>query len=81
MEPTQELIDDLYMDKVRQARMMSDEQKLLAGAELFDYACNISKWGIRNDHPDADEARVLDLLRKRVALGERLERMQMETGT
>ena len=81
MQPTQELIDELYMDKVRQAQMMSDEQKLLAGAELFDYACAIAMSGIRHDHPEADERRVLELLRERIALGERLERIRMGLGT
>lgn len=73
MEPTQELIDALYMDKVRAAREMKPEEKLVAGEELFDYACTITKAGIRMQHPDADEKRVLQILRDRLAMVERWE--------
>ena len=73
MEPTQELVDELYWDKVLQARQMTMEQKLLAGPQLFDYACEIAKMGIRMQHPGADESRVVELLGERLALAERLE--------
>ena len=73
MEPTQELVDSLYRDKVRQARAMTPEQKLLAGAQLFDYACRITCDGIRHQHPGADEAEVLRILRERLAFARRME--------
>ena len=78
MEPTQELIDELYMDKVRQARAMTEKQRLEAGGELFDYACAISECGIRSDRPDATAEEVLAEVRRRVAIGERLEQMRFE---
>ena len=74
MEPSQELIDRLYLDKVASARAMSEEQRFAAGLELFDFACEVTKAGIRSMHPDANEARVLELLRKRLAWAERWER-------
>ena len=73
MEPTPELVDALYADKVRRARAMSEEQRFQAGPELFDMACEWTKAGIRMDHPSAKDAEVLDLLRRRLALAERLE--------
>jgi len=73
MDANVELVDDLYLDKVRQARAMSPEQRFLAGPEMFDLACEFAKAGIRMRHPDADEARVLELLRERLAIAERLE--------
>ena len=73
MDPTFELVDELYRDKVRQARAMTQEQRFLAGPELFDLACEFTKAGIRMDHPDADETRVLEPLRERLVLAERLE--------
>ena len=73
MNPTFELADELYLEKVRQARAMTQEQRFRAGPELFDFACEFTKAGVRMDHPDADEARVLELLRKRLALAEKLE--------
>jgi hypothetical protein len=76
MEPSRELIDDLYRDKVRAARAMPPEQKLLAGAELFDWACSITMSGIRAQHPEASEERVLQILRDRLAWAERWEATQ-----
>ena len=74
MEPTRELINELYAEDVRDARRLAPEVKLRLGAELFDYACTISKAGIRHQHPHADEAQVFSILCERVRLGERLER-------
>jgi hypothetical protein len=74
MEPTDERIAQLHREDLEQARRMTPEQKLLAGAELFDYACEIAKAGIRAQHPEADDEMLLKLLRERIALGEKLER-------
>lgn len=73
MEPTKELIDELYRDKILAARRMPPSEKLLEGARLFDYACAITSAGIRHQHPDADERRVLEILRSRLDLARRLE--------
>ena len=73
MEPTQELIDDIYRVRVMRARKMSPGDKLLAGCSLFDLACNITKSGIRHQHPDADEQQVKQILRERLALKRKLE--------
>jgi len=80
MQPTQELIDAVYRDKVEAALRMSPEEKLFASAELFDYACEITKAGIRHQFPDADEDEVLRILRERVALAEQLERTPVRAG-
>ncbi|HUY33877.1 MAG TPA: hypothetical protein VMV69_14105 [Pirellulales bacterium] len=72
MQPTRELIDDIYRDKVIQARRMSVEQKILAGSQLFEMSCRIMTEGIRNDFPDADEARVREIFEERLALLRRL---------
>ena len=73
MEPTQELIDDIFRSKVLAARAMSPEDKLLAGERLFRLGCRIVMDGIRNEFPDADEDRVREILRERLALARRLE--------
>jgi hypothetical protein len=78
MEPTQQLIDAIYRDKVRAARTMTPDQKLFAGAELFGYACGITLAGIHYQFPDADEARAREILRGRLALRRRLERAEWE---
>ena len=52
---------------------MDASEKLLAGAELFDYACSITIAGIRGQHPRATNEQVLDMLRQRLQLRERAE--------
>jgi hypothetical protein len=73
MEPTMELIDALYHEKVLRARAMSPEDKLMAGPRIFDRVCRIMADGIRDQFPDADEDRVQQILRERLALARRVE--------
>jgi hypothetical protein len=73
MNPTRELIEELYREDIRRAQAMSPEEKLLAGPRLFDLACRIVADGIRDQYPDADEQRVREILAQRVALLRRLE--------
>jgi hypothetical protein len=73
MEPTPELLAQLDREDIEQARRMTPAQRLLAGAELFDYACQITKAGIRADHPNADDAELLRILRQRLELAQRIE--------
>jgi hypothetical protein len=68
VQPMQELIDDIYREKILRARQMSPEEKLLGGADLFEMSCEIMKAGIRHQFPDADETRVREILRERLAL-------------
>jgi hypothetical protein len=70
MEPTPELIEELDREDIEQARRMTFEQKFMAGAELFDYACRITKAGIRWENPTFTEQQVMDELRRRVAMDE-----------
>lgn len=73
MQPTQPLIDAIYADKVRRARMASLEQKLAAGPMLFEYACEAARAGIRAQHVHASPEEVEQLLRQRLAIASRLE--------
>jgi hypothetical protein len=73
MEPTGTHGDQLYRDEVLAARVMTPEEKLLAGPQLFDFACRIALDGIRNQFPDGDEQRIRQILAERVELGRRLE--------
>jgi hypothetical protein len=74
MHPTRELIDAIERDRVAAARRMSPEEKLLAGPRLFDRSCRIMADGIRHQFPDADEARVQEILRERLQKTRELER-------
>jgi hypothetical protein len=73
MEPSKELIQQLQREEIEDARRMTLAAKFWAGAELFDYACTIARAGIRADHPSFNEDQVMDELRRRIALGRRIE--------
>ena len=73
MDSIKDLADDIYRERVLRARATPPEEKLLAGPRLFEQACRIMIDGIRHQFPDADENRVLEILRERLALSRRLE--------
>ena len=73
MEPTDRLVEELFRERVRRAREMSPDEKLLAGPRLFDRSCRIMADGIRNEFPNASESEVEKILRERLALIRRLE--------
>jgi hypothetical protein len=73
MEPTRELGDQLYREEVLAARAMTPQQRVLAGARLFELACRISADGIRAQYPGATEEEVAQRLAARLELGRRLE--------
>ena len=62
MEPTKELIDAIYRDRVRAARRTSPEERLLGGGELFDSVQERMLAGLRAQFRDADERTVRDLM-------------------
>ncbi|MBI1373453.1 MAG: hypothetical protein GC159_12055 [Phycisphaera sp.] len=73
MEPTKELIDDIYREKVLHARSRSPRTKLLSGPRLFEAACERMRAGIRYQHPDYDDAAVEHELRRRLDISRRLD--------
>jgi hypothetical protein len=68
MQPSQQLIDELYLDKIRSARQMTPEQKFFAGPRLFTRCCRVMLDGLRNENAEADEERLNELLGERLAL-------------
>ena len=54
--------------QIERYRQMTGEERLRLGFELFEFACNVAREGIRSQHPDADEAEVNRRLRERLAL-------------
>jgi hypothetical protein len=73
MEPTKELANSIYRERVLRARATPIDQKFLAGAELFEDACRLNCDGIRHQNPGIDEEHVQRILRERLALARRLE--------
>jgi hypothetical protein len=72
MEPTKELIDEIYRERILRARETPPEEKLLDGPRLFDLSCRIMIDGIRDEHPDANEDQVQEILAQRLDLLRRL---------
>jgi hypothetical protein len=70
MEPSEQLVEEIYREKVLRARKMSPGEKILAGPELFDFACAWTRAGILREHPRATEQQLLKLLEDRIRLGE-----------
>ena len=73
MQPTKELIDAIYWERVERARRMPPADRVLAGLQLFELTTRIMVDGIRSQFPDADQRRVQEVLRERLALSRRLE--------
>jgi len=48
--------------KVRQARMMSEEERVLAGPKLFEGVCERMKEGLRDENPGSTEHEIRRLL-------------------
>ena len=67
------LDEALYREKVLEARMMTPLEKLLLGEELFEYACEITLAGIRNQNPEFDEEDCQQELERRLQLAERMD--------
>jgi hypothetical protein len=76
MEPTKELIDQLYRERVEKARRMSAEDKFFGGARLFDRSCRIMADGVRSQFPGVHERRVQEILRERLNLIRQRENRQ-----
>ena len=66
-------IADFRQEAVEQARAMTFAQRFWAGAELFDYACSISRSGIRAQNPEFTPDQVDAELRRRLAMSRRHE--------
>lgn len=59
--------------KVRQARTMSEEDRVLAGPRLFAGVCDRMKEGLRDERPDATDEEIHQLLLGRLARLRKLE--------
>jgi hypothetical protein len=73
--------DECLWEKVRQARLMSFEEKFLAGPRLFDAECRKLTDAIRAFIPHADEATVEAILGEVIAWRERVENRPCPTFT
>jgi len=72
--PYAALAEELFRERVLEARRMSPEEKVLASQQLFESACEITLAGIRNQFPGQSEDSYLQILRERLALRRKLQR-------
>lgn len=73
----QSLQDDLFRAKVRRARRMSPDERMMEGLRLFDRGMSLMRDGIRAQHPDFDESQVENEVSRRLAVAKRLEEAGM----
>jgi hypothetical protein len=62
-----------FWEKVDQARRMSPQQRFLGTLDMIDLVYGINVAGIRHQHPDADDARVREILVERRRIIRKLE--------
>ena len=55
-------------EQIKRYRRMTGEQRLAIALELHEMACEVSREGIRHQHPGANPAEVERLLRRRLQL-------------
>jgi hypothetical protein len=73
MEPSQQLIDQLYVDKVLAARRRSLQEKFLAAGHLHEAVIDRMRAGILMQNPSASEEQVASELKRRFAIARLLE--------
>jgi hypothetical protein len=54
--------------KVRQARAMTEEQRILSGPRLFAGVCDRIREGLKDENPDASPEALHELLRHRLSI-------------
>jgi hypothetical protein len=59
--------------KVRQARMMSGEERVLAGPRLFAGVCERMKEGLRDENPEVGDEGIHQMLLQRLKRLRKLE--------
>jgi len=55
-------------EQIERYRRMTGEQRLALALELHELSCNVTREGIRRQHPEADEAEVERQLRRRLEM-------------
>lgn len=75
MEGNQPLFDELYRQKIRQARAMTPAERVLASFDLTDLALKVMAAGVRAQFPDAEEPEVQRIVRQRIDRVRQLENL------
>jgi len=73
MEARTMTADDFEREQIEEARAMSPGMKLFLGPQIFDRTVQFMMAGVRSQFSEADESRVQEIVRERLALARRLE--------
>jgi hypothetical protein len=65
-------MDDSFWEEIERSRRMTPEQRFQGTLEMIDLVHELRMAGIRRDFPNADDAEVLAILRKRIEVAEGL---------
>ena len=60
--------EDALQEQIRRYQQMTGEQRLALALEMHELSCNVTREGIRQQNPQADEAQVEQELRRRLCL-------------
>lgn len=63
----QPLMDDIFREKVRRARLIPPGEKMFSGLELFEAVEERMRSGVRHQFPAADAEEVERILKQRFA--------------
>lgn len=67
------LIDELFADKVRRAREIPREDKLVEGPRLFDLNCQLIKGAIRSQFPQLSDEQVVQEYYRRLQIARAID--------
>ena len=77
MEPTAELIDAIYREKVLRSRRMTPSKRIAIGAELSDIGRQMMREAIRRENPAASSEQVHQMMRRRIELSRKLDNLPL----
>jgi len=73
VEPTPELIDAIYREKVLRSRRMTPSERLEASLELSDIGIQMMRDSVRHQHPGASESEITARVNDRIERSRKLD--------
>ncbi len=67
------LQDEIFVSKVKRARRMSIDERMMEGLHLFDRCMSLMRDGISASHPEFTPEQVEQEVRRRLAIARRLD--------
>lgn len=67
------LQDEIFLSKVKRARRMSIDERMMEGLHLFDRCLSLMRDGITTSHPEFSPEQVEQEVRRRLAIARRLD--------